>query len=115
MARKPADPVKLNLRFTEALRSRLEKQAARANRSMNEEIVRRLEESFAKEDMMQNLEALADSIAEKVGAAVTIKMGDRIIKTGDSANEGQHHAPRQKFMAVEIRRRARPRNRQARI
>jgi hypothetical protein len=78
MARKPADPVKLNLRFTEALRLRLEKQAERNNRSMNEEIIRRLEESFAKEDMMQNLEALADSIAAKVGKVV-IREGDRVI------------------------------------
>ena len=78
MARKPADPVKLNLRFTEALRLRLEKQATRNNRSMNEEIVRRLEESFTKEDMMQNLEALADKLAEKV-SNVVIRQGDRVL------------------------------------
>ena len=76
MSRKPNDPVKLNLRFTEALRLRLEKQAARNNRSMNEEIVRRLEESFTKEDF----EALAERIAEKVGKVVIREAGrERVI------------------------------------
>jgi hypothetical protein len=46
MARKPADQVQLKLRFNEALRSRLEKQADRNNHSMNAEIIRRLEQSF---------------------------------------------------------------------
>jgi hypothetical protein len=78
MARKPADPVKLNLRFTEALRSRLEKAAEKNNRSLNEEIVRRLEASFTREDMMQSLEAFADKLAEKVGNAV-VREGNRVI------------------------------------
>jgi cytochrome P450 len=49
MARKPVDPVKLNLRFTEGLRSRLERQANRNNHSLNSEIVRRLEQSFVRD------------------------------------------------------------------
>jgi hypothetical protein len=78
MARKPADPVKLNLRFTEALRSRLEKSAVKNNRSMNEEIVRRLEESFGKDDMVQTLEAVADRLAEKVGKVIISAEGNRV-------------------------------------
>jgi hypothetical protein len=50
MAKKPADPVKLNLRFTEGLRARLEKQALKNNHSLNAEIVRRLEQSFEQAD-----------------------------------------------------------------
>ncbi|HEV3147216.1 MAG TPA: Arc family DNA-binding protein [Chthoniobacterales bacterium] len=78
MARKPSDPVKLNLRFTEALRSRLEKQATKNNRSLNEEIIRRLEESFKRED----LEDFAERLAEKLGSVVTVKIGDVITKHG---------------------------------
>jgi hypothetical protein len=55
MARKVADPVKLNLRFTEGLRSRLEKQATKNNHSLNAEIVRRLEASFEKDDRIAML------------------------------------------------------------
>jgi hypothetical protein len=76
MARKPADPVKLNLRFTEGLRSRLEKLAEKNNRSMNEEIVRRLEESFKRDDLTEILESLSDK--------VTVKIGNMIVKQGRS-------------------------------
>jgi hypothetical protein len=47
MARKPTDMVQLKLRFSEALRRRLERAAARNNRSMNTEIIHRLQGSFA--------------------------------------------------------------------
>lgn len=67
MNRKPSDPVKTNLRFTEALRSRLEKAATKNNRSMNEEIIRRLEASFAKEDRRQEFDQLADRIVTRIG------------------------------------------------
>ncbi|MET4721805.1 hypothetical protein ABIF64_005978 [Bradyrhizobium japonicum] len=80
MSRKPMDPVKLNLRFTEALRARLEKQAERNNRSMNEEIVRRLEESFGKDDLMDALEKLSDR--------VTVKINDVIVKQGRARDKG---------------------------
>lgn len=49
MARKPTDMVQLKLRFSETLRRRLERAAARNNRSMNTEIIHRLEESLAEE------------------------------------------------------------------
>ena len=50
MARKPADKVGMVVRFSEALRRRIEKAAQANNQSMNSEIVRRLEESFRSED-----------------------------------------------------------------
>jgi hypothetical protein len=46
MARKPTDEVQLKLRFSEALRRRLERVAKHNNRSMNTEIVHRLEQSL---------------------------------------------------------------------
>jgi hypothetical protein len=49
MARKPTDEVQLKLRFSEALRRRLERAAARNHRSMNTEIIHRLDWSFGYE------------------------------------------------------------------
>jgi Arc-like DNA binding domain len=50
MARKPTDTAHLNLRYPEALRRRLERAAKNGGRSMNTEIVERLEQSFRRED-----------------------------------------------------------------
>jgi hypothetical protein len=74
MAKKPSDPVKLNLRFTEALRSRLEKQATKNNRSMNEEIIRRIEDSFRGDDFTAAIERLSERM--------TVKIGDMTVKQG---------------------------------
>jgi len=51
MARKPTDEVQLKLRFSEALRRRLERAAARNNRSMNTEIIHRLGQSFERAEV----------------------------------------------------------------
>jgi Arc-like DNA binding domain len=72
MAKKPSDQVKLNLRFTEALRARLEKQATKNQRSLNEEIIRRLEGSFKGDDFQELLERWA----QETGRPVTLKVGD---------------------------------------
>jgi Arc-like DNA binding domain len=53
MARKPADAVQLKLRFQEALRRRLERAADQAERSMNAEIIYRLEKSFERDPAAQ--------------------------------------------------------------
>jgi len=50
LARKPTDTVQLKLRFSEALRRRLEREAARQDRSLNSEIISRVEQSFQKRD-----------------------------------------------------------------
>jgi Arc-like DNA binding dprotein len=64
--RKPADLVKLNLRFAEALRLRLEKHAERNNRSLNSEIVRRLEESFRKDDIISAIDSASDKTSKAI-------------------------------------------------
>jgi hypothetical protein len=51
VARKLSETVKLNLRFSEELRRKLERAAERNNQSMNLEIVARLEDSFRKEEI----------------------------------------------------------------
>jgi hypothetical protein len=50
MARKPTDTIKLNLRFPEALRRQLEREASKHGRSLNTEIVGRLYRSLRQED-----------------------------------------------------------------
>jgi len=50
MARKPTDTIKLNLRFPEALRRQLEREAKKEGRSLNTEIVERLYRSLRQED-----------------------------------------------------------------
>jgi Arc-like DNA binding domain len=53
MAKKLSETVKLNLRFSEELRRKLEKAAERNNHSMNLEIIARLEETFRKQEIRE--------------------------------------------------------------
>ena len=73
---------RLRLRVETALLARLEKAAEKNGRTLTGEIIQRLEQSFAKEDMMQNLEALADKLAEKVGKVVVSENNRVIIERG---------------------------------
>ena len=64
MARKPSDTVQLKLRFPEALRRRLEREAKRHGRSLNSEILAILEGAFQQSD---DVESRAKAIAEALG------------------------------------------------
>jgi hypothetical protein len=66
VARKPTDTVQLKLRFSEALRRRLERKAKRQERSLNAEIIGRLDESFQKE---REAESIADVLHAAAGGA----------------------------------------------
>jgi hypothetical protein len=66
MARKPTDEVQLKLRFDEKLRRRLAREAERNDRSMNAEIVLRLESSFQQEDTEQLFERALAALVEDV-------------------------------------------------
>jgi hypothetical protein len=70
MARKPTAIVTLSLRIREELRRNLEQAAKTHQRSMNIEIVKRLEETFLKENlaalMREHIELAATAAAEKV-------------------------------------------------
>lgn len=57
MARKPTDQVQLKLRFDEKLRRKLAGAAAKNDRSMNSEIVARLEQSLRDEDILTEIRA----------------------------------------------------------
>jgi hypothetical protein len=58
MARKPNETVQLKLRFTEALRRQLEREASRHDVSMNSEIIRRLDESLKADQSEESLRKL---------------------------------------------------------
>jgi hypothetical protein len=66
MARKPTDEVQLKLRFDEKLRRRLAREAERNDRSMNAEILLRLESSFRQEDTEQLFERALAAIVKDV-------------------------------------------------
>src|SRR5262245_30156978 len=62
MARKPTDTAHLNLRYPEALRRRLERAAKNSGRSMNSEIVERLERSFRRKDFEKRQDAINEGM-----------------------------------------------------
>jgi ATP-dependent helicase/DNAse subunit B len=76
MARKPTDPVKLQLRFHEALRRRLAQEAKKHDRSLNAEIIQRLEQSFREQDQKQLMTSIAqESAREAAQTTLTILEG----------------------------------------
>jgi hypothetical protein len=75
MSRKPTDPVHLKLRFNERLRSRIERAAAHNHRSMNEEIIRRLEESFTRDDLVRTVEQTIQATLTPPSAGYTSSSG----------------------------------------
>src|SRR5262249_20560280 len=71
MARKPTDTVQLKLRFPEALRRKLVRQAARQGQSLNGYIVRILEAAFQQSDsVQQRAQAIAEALGDEIVNAV---------------------------------------------
>jgi hypothetical protein len=70
MARKPTDTVQLNLRFSEALRRRLEREAERNDRSMNAEIIDRLEQSFRVPELTDAVAAALEPRLKRIERAI---------------------------------------------
>jgi hypothetical protein len=66
MARKLSETVKLNLRFSEELRRKLEKAADRNSQSINSEILARLEGSFRKEEIREVVTEAVRDLYEKI-------------------------------------------------
>jgi hypothetical protein len=71
MARKPTDTVQLKLRFPEALRRRLVREATRRGQSLNGYIVRILEEAFEQSDsVQQRAQAIAEALGDEIVSAI---------------------------------------------
>jgi hypothetical protein len=63
--RKPTDSAQLKLRLREELRKRLEREAKKADHSLNTEMVRRLEQSFEHADLKSLQQALDGLLARQ--------------------------------------------------
>jgi Arc-like DNA binding domain len=87
MARKLTDTVHLRLRFDESLRRRLERAAESNKRSMNAEIIHRLEESFHRVDQ----EELIKSVAKQTATATVDRM--RVVRPGHSETQNKPTQP----------------------
>jgi hypothetical protein len=70
MARKLTNTVQLNLRFSEALRRRLEREADRNDRSMNAEIIHRLEQSFRAPELTDAVVVALEQRFKKIEEAI---------------------------------------------
>src|SRR5215831_13641256 len=71
MARKPTDTVQLKLRFPEALRRRLVREATRRGQSLNGYIVRILEKAFEQSDSVQErAQAIAEALGDEIVEAI---------------------------------------------
>jgi plasmid stability protein len=67
MARKPTDTVQLKLRFPEALRRRLEREANKHGRSLNSEILAILEGAFRQsDDVEERAKAMAKALGDEI-------------------------------------------------
>jgi plasmid maintenance system antidote protein VapI len=88
MARKLTDTAHLRLRFDEKLRRRVEREAARNNRSMNADIADRLEKSFEREEQRFLMVQAATAALTEAGMKV-VSFG---APTGEPAGQSpQHH------------------------
>jgi hypothetical protein len=81
MARKPTDPVKLQLRLTERLRRLLTQAAKDKQRSLNAEILHRLDQSF----LLQNTLALMEEQMNNAVKAFAREAHDAVEATAGAA------------------------------
>jgi hypothetical protein len=72
VARKPTDTAHLNLRYPEALRRRLERAGKNNGRSLNSEIVHRLEHSFRREDSEPLQDVVLEGMLKVIGVVYEV-------------------------------------------
>jgi len=81
MARKPTDIIKLQLRLPERLRRLIKEAAKQSKRSMNAEIVERLEQSLLRTNlaalMREHIDLAADRAAARAVDQAIQKLGER--------------------------------------
>jgi hypothetical protein len=91
VARKPSDTAHLNLRYPEALRRRLERAGKSNGRSLNSEIVHRLEQSFRREDFQPWQDAVNEGMMEIMGVVANVarRIPDAPFKTSGLLDLGE--------------------------
>jgi hypothetical protein len=73
MARKPMETVKLQLRLSEAIRRRVERAASASHRSMNAEIVHRLEQSLKRDEEPEGVrDAMNEGMLKVIDVAAEV-------------------------------------------
>jgi hypothetical protein len=92
MARKLADTIQLKVRMSEALRRQMEDAAARNRRSMNAEIVARLEYSARKDQ--DAITELAKHVLDILPDDVRMRLIQLIGQTGWETVVGAHDQPK---------------------
>jgi predicted Ser/Thr protein kinase len=82
--RKPTDIVSLKIRFTEAMRTRIEQEAKKANRSLNGEMVYRLGLTFGAEgvELANQFEEAEKEMMKAVREAMQRILADTKAKKG---------------------------------
>ena len=75
MPRKPSETVQLKLRFPERLRVRIEAEAEKSERSMNAEIVHRLEQSFEGDSRADLVKTVASEAAQRAASLTAKALG----------------------------------------
>ena len=83
MAKKPTEIVPIQVRVREGLRRQLETAARKQGRSLNSEIVSRLQSSFSKDDREALLESAAERAADKALAKVMPHLNVRYMPHAD--------------------------------
>jgi len=85
--RKPSDMVQLKLRFPEALRLRLEREAKKHGASLNSEIIRILDDSFRKSgDIQGRAMSIAHAVVEALGGAIISEI-EGAVRRGEQKDE----------------------------
>ncbi len=80
--RKKTDVVTLHLRLREELRARLSREADKKKTSINAEIVRRLEDSFRGDDLIETVRStISETITLNLGSGGTFTAGPFIISS----------------------------------
>ena len=78
VTQKPNELVPLMTRLPEALRRRLEQAAAKSGRSMNGELIYRLQESFSKEDRKEETKKIVGLAVQQSTAAFIETLGPKL-------------------------------------
>ena len=92
--RKPTDTVQLKLRFSEAQRRRLEKEAQRHGRSLNAEIVWIISQALQRADD-------AEEIARSVTEAVGVKLFETLVEAIQKARTADAESRKRDFSLFE--------------
>jgi chromosome segregation ATPase len=87
--RKPQEIVPLMLRLREALRQRLAKDAEKAAKSLNAEIVDRLEASYTKDERIEELRDRLEEMRQEISASEAKFEKDRAHLEEEAANRQQ--------------------------